>query len=318
MSDNERFPVVIVAGPTASGKSALAVALAEAFNGTVINADSMQVYRELRILTARPGPEEEARVPHRLYGVIPAAEACTAARWRALTVAAIAEAHAAGRLPVVCGGTGLYLKALTEGLSPIPDVPDAVRTPLRWQFENATAAEIHAALRASDPTAAARIPPTDRQRLLRALEVMEATGRSIVDWQAEPPSGPPPGLDFITILLSPPRQNVYAACDRRFREMVAEGALDEVRALRDLALAPDVPAMKAVGVPELMGVLDGAMALDDAIAAAQQATRNYVKRQKTWFSRQIIADLTINEKLSEKNIAKIFSFICEKGLTRYQ
>jgi len=321
MADNAGFdavPVVIVAGPTASGKSALALALAEAFNGTVINADSMQMYRELRILTARPGPAEEARVPHRLYGVIPASEACTAARWRDLAVAAIAEARTAGRLPIVCGGTGLYLKALTEGLSPIPDIPDAVRTRLRRRFEKAAAAEIHAALRATDATAAAHVPSTDRQRMLRALEVMEATGRSIVDWQAEPLSGPPPGYGFVTILLSPPREGVYAACDRRFREMVERGALDEVRALRDMALDPELPAMKAVGVPELIAFLDGAMALDDAIAAAQQATRNYVKRQQTWFARQIITDLIIKKKLSEKKMAKIFSFICEKGLTRFR
>lgn len=309
---------MIVAGPTASGKSALAVELAVAFNGTVINADSMQVYRELRILTARPGPAEEARAPHRLYGVIPASEACTAARWRALAVEAIAEARDAGRLPIVCGGTGLYLKALTEGLSPIPDIPDVVREPLRRRFEAADATEIHATLRAVDATAADRIPPTDRQRMLRALEVMEVTGRSIVDWQAEPLSGPPPGSDFITILLSPPRDVVYAACDRRFCEMIARGALDEARALRGMGLDPELPAMKAVGVPELIAVLDGGMALEDAIAAAQQATRNYVKRQQTWFSRQIIANLTINEKLSEKILANIFSFICEKGLTRFQ
>lgn len=318
MSDNERFPAVIVAGPTASGKSALAVELAVAFNGTVINADSMQVYRELRILTARPGPAEEARAPHRLYGVIPASEACTAARWRTLAVEAIAEARDAGRLPIVCGGTGLYLKALTEGLSPIPDIPDAVREPLRRRFEAADATEIHAALRSADATAADRIPPTDRQRMLRALEVMEATGRSIVDWQAEPSSGPPAGCDLITILLSPPRDAVYAACDRRFREMIARGALDEARALRDMGLDPELPAMKAVGVPELIAVLNGKTTLEDAIAAAQQATRNYVKRQQTWFSRQIIANLTINMKLSEKILANIFSFICEKGLTRFQ
>lgn len=317
MSDNERFPLIIVAGPTASGKSALAVELAVAFNGTVINADSMQVYRELRILTARPGPEEEARAPHRLYGTIPAAELCTAARWREMAVAAIDEAREAGRLPILCGGTGLYLKALMEGLSPIPEISDAVRAPLRDRFAQVPAAKIHETLQQRDPKAAGRIPPTDRQRMLRALEVMEATGRSIVDWQAEPLSGPPPGMEFVTILLSPPRDTVYASCDARFRKMVADGALDEVRYLQAQGLGAHLPAMKALGVAELIRVLGGEMEIEDAIAAVQQATRNYVKRQGTWFSRQIISNLTVNKQFSENILGEIFSFICEKGLTRY-
>jgi len=317
MSDNERFPVIIVAGPTASGKSALALELAVAFGGTVINADSMQVYRELRILTARPSAVDEARAPHRLYGAIPAAEACTAARWREMAIAAIEAAHGAGRLPILCGGTGLYLKALTEGLSPVPDIPDDLRAALRTRYAGAAAAEIHAALANVDPVAAARLRPTDRQRLLRALEVYEATGRSIVDWQAMPPSGPPPGMDFCTILLLPPRKEVYAACDARFRRMLAEGALEEVRALRSLDLAADLPAMKALGVAELMRILDGAMTPEEATTAVQQATRNYVKRQFTWFSRQIIANLTIEAQFSEKLMPEIFSFICKKGLTRH-
>jgi tRNA dimethylallyltransferase len=318
MSDNERIPVIVVAGPTASGKSALALELAVAFGGTVINADSMQVYRELRILTARPSAADEARAPHRLYGAIPAAEACTAARWREMAIAAIAEAHGAGRLPILCGGTGLYLKALMEGLSPVPDIPDDLRAALRARYADAAAAAIHGALADVDPAAAARLRPTDRQRLLRALEVYEATGRSIVDWQAMPPSGPPPGMAFCPILLLPPRKEVYAACDARFRRMLAEGALEEVRALRSLGLAADLPAMKALGVAELLRVLDGAMTPDEATTAVQQATRNYVKRQFTWFLRQIITDLTIREQFSENIMPEIFSFICKKRLTRHQ
>ena len=317
MSDNERMPVIIVAGPTASGKSALALALADGLDGTVINADSMQVYRELQVLTARPGPADEARVPHRLYGVISAAESCTAARWRDLALAAIGEARTAGRLPILCGGTGLYLKALMEGLSPMPVVPEGLRATLRARYADAAGAAIHAALAAVDPAAAARIRPTDRQRLLRALEVFEATGRSIAEWQAMPMSGPPPGMDFCVILLLPPRREVYAACDARFRRMLDEGALEEVRALRDMRLALDLPVMKALGVAELIRVLDSAMTLEDATAAAQQATRNYVKRQFTWFSRQIIANMTIEEQFSEKLMPEIFSFICKKGLTHH-
>ena len=316
MSDNEGFPVIVVAGPTCSGKSALALALAEAFGGTIINADSMQVYRELRILTARPDPDDEARIPHRLYGVIPAAETCSAARWRDLAVAAIGEAQGEGRVPILCGGTGLYLKALMEGLSPVPDVPAEVRDAVRRRSAAAETAVIHEVLRKADPKAAARLAVTDRQRLLRALEVFEATGMSIVDWQARPPAGPPPGAVFRTILLMPPRDAVYAACDARLQRMMEEGALGEVERLRALGLDPELPAMKALGVPELTAHLDGVLDREAAIAAAQQATRNYVKRQRTWFSRQIITDITIHETFSENIVDRIFSFICKKGLTR--
>ena len=316
MSHNERFPVIVVAGPTCSGKSALALALAEAFGGTVINADSMQVYRELRILTARPGPAEMARVPHRLYGVIPAAETCSVARWRGLAEAAVAEARGAGRLPIVCGGTGLYVKALMNGLSPLPDVPADVRRAVRERHAGAETAAIYDALGRADPKASAQLAATDRQRLLRALEVFEATGMSIVDWQGQPPSGPPPGAEFLTILLMPPRSVLYPACDARLLRMVADGALGEIETLRALGLDPALPAMKALGVPELIAHIEGALDLDAAISAAQQATRNYVKRQCTWFSRQIITDLTINEQFSEKMTDEIFSFVCKKGLTR--
>jgi tRNA dimethylallyltransferase len=316
MSDNARFPVLIVAGPTCSGKSALALELAVAFGGEVINADSMQVYRELRILTARPTAAEEARAPHRLYGVVPAAEACSAARWRGMAVAAIGEARKAGRVPILCGGTGLYLRALTEGLSPVPEIPVAVRKSVRERYATAETAEIARVLQQSDPAAAARLRATDRQRQLRALEVIEATGRSIVVWQGMPPGGPPPGAEFCTILLMPPRGSLYADCDSRFRRMVEQGALEEVEHLASLGLDPDLPAMKALGVAEILRYLAGDMDLEAAIAAAQQATRNYVKRQVTWFSRQIISDLCIKEKFSGILRNEIFSFICGKGLTR--
>lgn len=316
MSDNARFPVVIVAGPTCSGKSALALELAVAFGGEVINADSMQVYRELRILTARPTAADEARAPHRLYGVVPAAEVCSAARWRGMAVAAIGEARKAGRVPILCGGTGLYLKALTEGLSPVPEIPAQVRKSVRERYAAAETAEIGRALRQADPAAASRLRASDRQRLLRALEVIEATGRSIVDWQALPPAGPPPGADFCTILLMPPRGFLYADCDSRFRRMVEEGALEEVERLASLGLDPELPAMKALGVAEILRYRTGDIDLEAAIAAAQQATRNYVKRQVTWFSRQIISDLHAKEKFSEILRDEIFAFICKKGLTR--
>ncbi len=315
MSDNAQFPVVIVAGPTGGGKSALALALAEKFSGAVINADSMQVYRDLRILTARPSEADELRSPHRLYGVLDAAEHCSAARWCGMAVAAVEEARGTGRLPILCGGTGLYLKALTEGLSPMPDIPDAVRTDLRRRYFDTDGADLHEALAAADPRSAAAIAPTDRQRMLRALEVWEATGRSLQDWQALPPEPVMPDAVFHTILLLPPRQPLFESCDDRLRAMIAAGALEEVRALRARDLDPGLPAMKALGVDPLMRHLDGGMDLEAAVAAAQQATRRYVKRQFTWFGRQIIADLTINEKYSEKIDGKIFSFILKKGLT---
>ncbi len=315
MSDNAQFPVVIVAGPTGSGKSALALALAEKFSGTVINADSMQVYRDLRILTARPSDEDEARAPHRLYGVLGAAEHCSAARWCGMAVDAVEEACAAGRLPILCGGTGLYLKALTEGLSPMPAIPETTRSDLRRRYSDVDGADLHQALATADPQSAASIPPTDRQRMLRALEVWEATGRSLQDWQALPPEPVLPHADFQTILLLPPRQPLYDACDDRLQGMIAAGALDEVRALKALELDPDLPAMKALGVDAMMRHLDGLLDLDTAVAAAQQATRRYVKRQFTWFTRQIIAELEVKEKYSKKLEDRIFSFILKKGLT---
>ena len=283
-------PVVIVAGPTASGKSALALALAEALGGVVINADSMQVYRELSILTNRPDAAAEARAPHRLYGVISAVEACSVARWRDMAVAEIAAARAAGRLPILAGGTGLYIRALVEGLSPVPEIPSGIRAAARARHGEIGGAAFHAELGDRDPEMAARLAPGDSQRLIRAFEVIEATGESLAAWQRRPPAddiscgaydGP-----VLTLVLAPPREVLYAACDARFIAMVERGAGDEVRALLDLGLDPALPAMKALGVPELARHLAGEIALDEAIAAAQKATRHYTKRQLTWLRHQ--------------------------------
>jgi tRNA dimethylallyltransferase len=305
----ETKPVVIVAGPTASGKSALAMAIAREFDGVVINADSMQIYRELRVLTARPMEEDEAEIPHRLYGAMPAAEACSAGHWRELALAEIRRAHEAGKLPVICGGTGLYIKALTEGLSPMPEVPEEIRTACRARLSEQGAAALHAELAARDPVMADRLEPTDGQRIVRALEVLEATGRSLADWQAVPPGGPPPGLRFLTILMMPPRDWLYARCDRRLAAMLEQGALDEVRRLTAMGLDPALPAMKALGVKELSRYLFENNGLEEALAGAQQATRNYAKRQMTWFRNQIIADMVITEQVSESLLPGIFSFI---------
>lgn len=305
----ETKPVVIVAGPTASGKSALAMAIAREFDGVVINADSMQVYSELRVLTARPSEEDEAEVPHRLYGVLSAAESCSAGRWREMALAEIDRAHAAGKLPVICGGTGLYIKALTEGLSPMPEVSEEVRAAWREHLSRIGAASLHDELAARDPAMAARLEPTDGQRIVRALEVLEATGRSLAHWQSIPPEGPPPGLRFLTVLLMPPRDWLYARCDRRLAAMMEEGALQEVRRLTAMGLDAALPAMKALGVKEFGEYLAENMEFSDALAAAQQATRNYAKRQMTWFRNQIVADRIIDGKFSESLLPGIFAFI---------
>lgn len=284
-----RKPVLVIGGPTASGKSGLALELADRLAGTVINADSMQIYAGLPILTAAPGPADRARAPHQLYGVVPPSERMSVARWRAMALAEVRAAHAAGRLPILVGGTGLYLKAMMEGLSAIPEVPAEVRdAALALRADIGTPA-LHARLAARDPDSAARLKPGDTARVLRAWEVLEATGRPIGDWQRTGGAGPPPGLAFLVLVVEPPRDRLYAACDARFGAMLERGALAEVRALAALGLDPDLPAMKALGVPELLAHLRGETDLETAAAKARQHTRNYAKRQSTWFRNQLAA-----------------------------
>jgi tRNA dimethylallyltransferase len=308
-------PVLIVAGPTASGKSALAVDVAERFRGVVINADSMQVYRGLDILTSAPDPAMRARAPHLLYGILDPEEPCSAGRWRDLAVAGIRQAHDAGMLPIVVGGTGLYLRALTRGIAPVPPVPQAVRERVRARLAGTGSQMLHEELTRRDPAAAARIPPGDGQRIVRALEVLEATGRSLTEWQqgAAPENGG--GFRFVTCLLLPPREVLYRACDERFAGMLGRGALDEVRALLGRRLDSDLPSVKALGVPDLMRHLNGEIPLDEAGRQARQATRRYVKRQMTWFRHQIVADLTLRTQYSEHHKDTIFAFITSSGLT---
>lgn len=306
--------VVIVAGPTASGKSALALFVAEAFGGVVVNADSMQIYDALRILTARPSAEDEARVPHRLYGQLPPTELCSAGHWCALAAAACEEAWRDGRLPVVVGGTGLYLRTLMHGLSPVPEVPEAVRQETRARFAALGNRAFHAALADIDPMMAERLHPSNSQRLMRAWEVLAATGRSLADWQAEPPQPPLPA-QFFTLTVMPPRERLYAQCDGRFAGMVERGALAEVRALLDLHIDPALPVSRALGFAELAACLRGEMALETAVAAAQQATRRYAKRQMTWFRHQLVADRLIDTQLSESLEVGILSNIRQFLLT---
>jgi tRNA dimethylallyltransferase len=279
--------VIVVGGPTASGKSALALDLAEEFGGTVINADSMQIYRELSVLTARPTGADEARAPHRLYGALPDSERCSAARWQAMALEEIRTARASGRVPIVVGGTGLYLRALMEGLADIPPVPAAIRASIRDLQADIGSPGLHALLTERDPETAARLKPGDTQRLLRAVEVLEATGRSITAWQSDPVAGPPAGLRFLPVVVDPPRETLYAACDGRFDKMIELGALDEVRGLMALDLPADLPVMKALGVPELSSYLRSEIGLSEAAASARQSTRRYAKRQGTWFRHQL-------------------------------
>lgn len=306
--------VIIVAGSTASGKSALALALAAHYGGIIINADALQAYRDLRILTARPGPTEEARVPHRLYGFLDAAERGSAARWRALALGEIAASLAARRLPILVGGTGMYLRALTGGLAAIPDVPAAVRDEAAALYERLGGTAFRDELARLDPVAAARFPPGDRTRLTRAYEVVRATGTPIGEWQRQPDAALP--YHFVTLLLAPPRAALYAACDARFAAMIAAGGVEEARALLARGLSPDLPAMKAVGLPELFAHLRGETGLEQATAAARQSTRRYAKRQTTWFRHQLDADLTCVEQYSESFLHCSRHFIDGLLLTR--
>ncbi len=312
-------PVLLIAGPTASGKSAAALAAAEAFDGVVINADSMQLYRDLAILTARPGPDDLARAPHRLYGTVDGAERMSAARWRALAVAEIAEAHGAGRLPILVGGTGFYFRVLLEGMSPIPDVPAEIHQAAVERHAALGADAFFAELGERDPEMAARLEPGDSQRMIRAFEVLEATGVSLAEWQAQPAEGPPAGLRFALVSFEPPRDALYAACDVRFRAMIEAGAPGEVEALLARGLDPSLPVMKAVGVPELSAVLSGASDLDSAIAMGQRATRRYAKRQLTWFRNQpppsTVPHIVIHEQYSQRCWGHFSNFIRHSVLT---
>ena len=280
---------VLIAGPTASGKSALALQLARERDGIVINADSMQVYRELRIITARPSAEEEAQAPHRLYGHVPACEAYSVARWIADVRDVLAEARTRGQTPIIVGGTGLYFKALLEGLSPVPEIPGTIRNHWRAEAKVRGAAHLHTILSARDAAMAARLSPNDTQRVTRALEVLDATGRSLAERQATP--GHPILLaeDVDCRLVMPPREVLHARCDRRFDQMMTSGALDEVRALAALDLDPSLPALHAIGVPPLLRHLAGEIDMGTAIAAGKLQTRQFVKRQETWIKRHMIS-----------------------------
>ncbi|MFH1344169.1 MAG: tRNA (adenosine(37)-N6)-dimethylallyltransferase MiaA [Pseudomonadota bacterium] len=286
-SQVENDKAVLIAGPTASGKSALAMELAEKTGGVVINADSMQVYRDLRVLTARPTLEEEARVPHRLYGHVDAAVNFSAGSWVADAAKVLAELRAQNRLPIFAGGSGLYFKALTRGLSAVPPIPVEIREAVRARLERDGVEALHAELARRDPVSAERLKPRDRSRIARALEVIEATSRSLADWHRDglPPLLPPD--TFRALFLAPDRDQLYARIDARFDAMLAAGALEEVEALAARNLDPLLPAMKAHGVPALIRHLRGELTREQAAEIGRADTRHYAKRQFTWFRHQL-------------------------------
>ncbi|HZZ34005.1 MAG TPA: tRNA (adenosine(37)-N6)-dimethylallyltransferase MiaA [Phenylobacterium sp.] len=278
----------LIAGPTASGKSALALRLAEAVGAEIVGADSMQLYADLRQLTARPSAEDEARVPHHLLGTVDAADGWSVGRWLNAAHDTLAAIATRGRPAVVVGGTGLYLRALTQGLAEIPAIPVEIRLQAAADYDALGPEDFRERLAGVDPAVAARFPPSDRQRLSRAWEVFAATGRPLSDWQADTALALPAGA-WSAVALEPPRETLYARCNARLAAMVETGVLDEVGALARRDLDPALPLMKAVGFRELAAHLRGECSLPDALAAAQQQTRNYAKRQTTWMRGQMAA-----------------------------
>jgi tRNA dimethylallyltransferase len=279
--------IILIAGPTASGKSALALELAEAHDATIINADSMQVYRDLRIITARPAPEEEGRAPHRLYGHVDAAENYSTGRWCAEAAAALAAAKQESGPAIFVGGTGLYFNALTRGLAAVPPIPAEIRNEVRARLASEGVASLHTELRARDPAGAARLMPGDRARVTRALEVVLATGRPLLDWHED---NKPASVDLARaakVFLMPDREELFRRIDARFDAMISAGAIEEIRALAARKLDPNLPAMKAHGVPWLIRHLNGEITLAEAAEHAKLETRQYTKRQATWFRNQL-------------------------------
>ncbi|MFY8075265.1 MAG: tRNA (adenosine(37)-N6)-dimethylallyltransferase MiaA [Sphingorhabdus lacus] len=283
ISNPENKPkLALIAGPTASGKTALALRLAKKREAFIINADSAQVYSDLPVLSAQPTPGEMAAAPHRLFGYLDGTTACSAARWANDAKRAITEAHDAGALPVLVGGTGLYVRTLLDGIAPIPEVDAQLRAAVR----DLPVADAYAALTKKDPEAAAALAPTDSSRISRALEVIESTGRSILSWRRDKVGGIGGDVSLLPIILLPPRDWLYERCDRRFDLMVKNGAVEEVAALLERKLPADAPVMRAIGVREIAAMLAGSLARDEAVALGKIATRQYAKRQYTWFRNQ--------------------------------
>jgi tRNA dimethylallyltransferase len=277
-----RSPVALIAGPTASGKSALALALAQASDGVIVNADSAQIYRDLPILSAAPTADDRARAEHRLYGVLDGAQPCSAAEWAEMAKREIGEIHASGRLPIVVGGTGLYIRTLLDGIAPVPPIDPEVRR----QVRETPVEENRASLVRLDPEAAERLNPADTTRIARAVEVVLSTGRTLTEWQREREGGIGSEIELRPLILLPPRDWLYPRCDARFAMMIEAGAVEEVKSLLARSLDLNLPVMCSIGVREIAAWLRGEISREDALSAGQQATRNYAKRQYTWFAHQ--------------------------------
>ena len=308
MPNKPKAPILI-AGPTASGKSALAVELAETLDGVVINADSMQVYRELAVLTARPSQRDEAVAPHKLYGFVPAAKAYSVGCWLSDVAREIEVALAVGRVPIVVGGTGLYFKALLEGLAHVPEIEGSIRAYWRHESVRLSAPALHGILAERDPPMAARLRPQDTQRIVRALEVIDATGRSLSEWRNIAVRPIVDAGQAVKIVAAPARDYLYDRCDARFDAMIDGDALGEVAALMAQDLDPGLPAMRALGVEALIEHLRGELGLDESRARIKIETRRYAKRQITWLRSNMITWKWYDEKDVLSIMPKILAFI---------
>jgi tRNA dimethylallyltransferase len=301
--------ILIITGPTACGKSSFALEAADKFDGIIINCDSMQVYRELRIITARPSVADETNISHKLYGVISVKDLFSAGVWRSLAIAEILSCWKASKLPIITGGTGLYIKALMNGLTEIPKVSDKIRKEVIARHKKIGADAFHRELGQFDAVSAERLNKADSQRVIRAFEVYIATNRSLSDWYKQQSTTESFSAHFQSIVFEPPRDVLYANCEKRFDWMIENGALDEVSTLMSINLDPGHPPMKALGVPEIIAYLNGDWTLEDARNAGKLATRRYAKRQMTWFRNQIVQNYNVNAQYSNKMASKIFSNI---------
>jgi tRNA dimethylallyltransferase len=303
-------PLALIAGPTASGKSALALALAERTRGVIVNADSAQVYRDLPILSAAPSAAEMAHAEHRLYGFLDGSQPFSAADWAARARIEVMDVQSQGRLPILVGGTGLYLRTLLDGIAPVPRIDDRVRQEVR----ETSVEENRARLLTLDAPAANRLKPADKVRIARALEVILSTGRPLSEWQQQREGGIAGQVDLRPIILLPPREWLYQRCDQRFAAMVSEGAVTEVEALLAQRLNPELPIMRSIGVREIGSYLAGHVSLPEAVAAGQQATRRYAKRQYTWFAHQPPAEWPrFRELLDETGLLSALELLTAKA-----
>ncbi|MEC8269017.1 MAG: tRNA (adenosine(37)-N6)-dimethylallyltransferase MiaA [Pseudomonadota bacterium] len=303
---------LMICGPTAAGKSGLALALAERYGGVVINADSMQLYADLRVLTARPDVSEEARVPHRLYGVLDGAERASVASWLTMATREIETARVAGRLPILTGGTGLYFHAAMKGLAPVPDVPPDIHAECIAEYAERGGEAFRRDLLELDPVLGSQLHDGDSQRLVRAMGVVRASGRALSAWQADPHEGAIAGRP-VRVAMMPPREELYEKINTRFSAMMEGGARSEVSTLAARGLAPSLPVMKAIGVREIMALQAGDIDEARAVELASRDSRRYAKRQMTWIRNNFHAEMILEKKFSERKMTEIFSILSKTG-----